>query len=81
MLLPLDVEVVVALDLLPESFHGAPADRWGYTSPAWLSPFCCSRCWTRAERLPEWQRTTVGPGNEPRQFPKTPGNARRRWPS
>ena len=27
MVLPLDVEVVVALDLLPQSFHGDPADR------------------------------------------------------
>ena len=26
-LLPLDVEVVLALDLLPQSFHGDPADR------------------------------------------------------
>ena len=25
--LPLDVDVVVALDLLPQSFHGDPADR------------------------------------------------------
>lgn len=26
--LPLDVEVVVALDRLPATFHGDPADRW-----------------------------------------------------
>ncbi len=26
-LLPLDVDVVLALDLLPQSFHGDPADR------------------------------------------------------
>jgi hypothetical protein len=45
-----------------------------------VSLFFCRCCWGRAERLPEWQSTTVGRANETRQFPKSPANAGRRWP-